>query len=150
MGDNSLDGLLNEHKRIFVRGDPRFSIETLRRNLIVEMHKTNHLEKRERRMEKQINDVTDSVQATINSFGSALDKLVATEGKISETTKKVTGQVRDNAQKLSDGLQKIEKLANFDRLERYVELLERAATAMETLAKLQETGRLEKIAGAIR
>lgn len=150
MGDNSLDGLLKEHKRIFVRGDPRFSIETLRRNLIVEMHKTNHLEKRERRMEKQINDVTDSVQATINSFGSALDKLVATEGKISETTKKVTGQVRDNAQKLSDGLQKIEKLANFDRLERYVELLERAATAMETLAKLQETGRLEKIAGAIR
>ena len=150
MGDNSLDGLLNELKPIFVRGEPRLSIEKSRRNLIVEIHKTNHLEKRERRMEKQINDVTDSVQATINSFGAALEKLVTTEAKISETTKKVTGQVRDNAQKLSDGLQKIEKLANFDRLERYVELLERAATAMETLAKLQETGRLEKIAGAIR
>ena len=79
-----------------------------------------------------------------------MSKLIDAESKISETTKKVTGQVRDNAQKLGDGLLRVEKAANFDRLERYVGLLERAATAMSTLAELEATGRLEKIAGAIR
>lgn len=150
MEANGLDGLLKEHKVTFVRGAPRFSLETTNRNLIVEIHKTNHLERREKKVEKQINDVTDSVQLTINGFSSAMSKLIDAESKISETTKKVTGQVRDNAQKLGDGLLRVEKAANFDRLERYVGLLERAATAMSTLAELEATGRLEKIAGAIR
>ena len=50
METNGLDGLLKEHKAIFVRGDPRFSLETLNRNLIVEIHKTNHLERREKKV----------------------------------------------------------------------------------------------------
>ena len=36
------------------------------------------------------------------------------------------------------------------RLERYVELLERAAVAMNSLAELEKTGKLEKIAGALK
>lgn len=150
MSDNALDSLLCAHKVTYVRGDPRFDAGTVRRNVLVEIYKTNHLERRAKIVEKQINEVTESVQATINVFNSAFDTLCTTENKISEATKKVSGQVRDNAQKLSDGLMRIEKTANFDRLERYVALLERAATAMATLAELESTGRLEKIAGAIR
>jgi hypothetical protein len=150
MTDSTLDMLLSAHHPRIVRGDYRFSANTLNRNLIVEIYKSNHLRRRTRIVEKQINDVTDAVQATINVFGAAVDRLVSTEARVSEVTKKVTGQVRDNAQKLSDGLQRIEKTANFDRLERYVGLLERAAAAMATLAELEATGKLEKIAGAIR
>lgn len=61
-----------------------------------------------------------------------------------------SGGVRDAADKLAAGLNKIEKAANFDRLERYVELLERAAKAMDLLATLEQSGKLEKIAGALR
>ena len=150
MSDNALDGLLCAHKVTYVRGDPRFDVNTVRRNVLVDIYKTNHLERRAKKVEKQINEVTESVQATINVFNLAFDTLCTTENKIAEATKKVSGQVRDNAQKLSDGLMRIEKTANFDRLERYVALLERAATAMATLAELESTGRLEKIAGAIR
>ena len=41
-------------------------------------------------------------------------------------------------------------MANFERLERYVELLERAAQAMSGLAELEKNGKLEKIANAIK
>ncbi len=146
----SIDGLLSEVNVSFVRGDPRFSLEKTNRNLIVEIYKTDHLNRRERKMEKQINDVTESVQQTINRFGAAMDSLVSKEVALAESTKKVSGSLRDHAQKIGDGLARVEKIANFDRLERYVALLERASSAMQALADLESTGKLDKIASAIR
>ena len=146
----SIDGLLSEVNVSFVRGDPRFSMEKTNRNLIVEIYKTDHLNRRERKMEKQINDVTESVQQTINRFGAAMDSLVSKEVALAESTKKVSGSLRDHAQKIGDGLARVEKIANFDRLERYVALLERASSAMQALADLESTGKLDKIASAIR
>ncbi len=146
----SIDGLLSEVNVSFVRGDPRFSLEKANRNLIVEIYKTDHLNRRERKMEKQINDVTESVQQTINRFGAAMDSLVSKEVALAESTKKVSGSLRDHAQKIGDGLARVEKIANFDRLERYVALLERASSAMQALADLESTGKLDKIASAIR
>ena len=142
--------LLAAHKEIYVRGDPRFSKETLHRNLIVEIAETDHIQRRGRIVEKKINEVTEAVQATINAFGRSMDKLVETEQELDAKTKRVSGNIRDNAQKLADGLSRVEKLANFDRLERYVGLLERAASAMEVLSDMEKSGKLEKIASAIR
>jgi hypothetical protein len=45
---------------------------------------------------------------------------------------------------------KVEKTANFSNLERYVNLLERAATAMSTLAELEKEGKLDKISSALK
>ena len=70
--------------------------------------------------------------------------------QITEASKKASGNIRDATEKLSQGLLKIEKTANFDRLERYVVLLERASVAIESLAELEKNGRLEKIANAIK
>lgn len=83
-------------------------------------------------------------------FSVALEKLIDVERNFADQSKKASGTVRDAAEKLAQGMSKIEKAANFDRLERYVGLLERAAIAMNMLAELEETGRLEKIAEAIR
>lgn len=93
--------------------------------------------------EKKVNQMTES-------YGQTLDKFYAMEQKLLEQTKKVSSSVRDSSEKLSQGLLKIEKTANFDRLERYVELLEKASAAMTTLAKLEAEGKLEKIAGALK
>jgi hypothetical protein len=51
---------------------------------------------------------------------------------------------------MASGLIKMEKSANFNNLERYVSLLERAASAMQTLADLEKAGKLDKIAGALK
>lgn len=147
---SELSSLARPHKNVFVRGDPRFDKETLNRNVLVEIAEADHLQRRGRFMEKKINEVTEAVQATINVFSHAMDRLVDTEKQLEEKTKKVSGTVRDSAQKLADGLNRVEKLANFERLERYVGLLERAAAAMEALAELEKSGKLDKIASAIR
>jgi hypothetical protein len=69
---------------------------------------------------------------------------------MSDMTKKASGNIRKAADDLSSGLAKVEKQANFNNLERYVGLLERAATAMSTLSELEKAGRLDKIAGALK
>lgn len=92
-------------------------------------------------------ELTDDVE---KRFSKSLEKFISTEKRFADESKKASGNVRDAANKLADGLMRVEKAANFDKLERYVELLERAASAMNALAELDKSGRLSKIAEAIR
>jgi hypothetical protein len=92
-------------------------------------------------------ELSDDVE---RRFSESLARFTATERRFSEESKKAGGNIRDAANKLADGLAKIEKTANFDRLERYVELLERAAKAIDLLSELDKSGRLSKIAEAIK
>lgn len=84
------------------------------------------------------------------NFLLALDKYVNTVRRLEDVSKKASGSVRDSANKLADGLLKIEKAANFSRLETYVLLLERAANALTTLAELDKAGKLSKISSALK
>jgi uncharacterized Ntn-hydrolase superfamily protein len=76
--------------------------------------------------------------------------LTKKQESIANESKKHSQNVRKAANDLSDGLQRIEKLANFDRLEKYVALLERAASAITILAEIEKSGKLEKIASSLR
>ena len=82
-------------------------------------------------------------------FNASFNHMRAAEEKISEAAKKTSGNVRKAANELHSGLQKIERLANFDRLERTVSVLERAAAALTVLAELEKSGKLERIASAV-
>ena len=92
-------------------------------------------------------ELTDDVA---KRFKSSLSDLMATEQMFIQQSKKMSGDVRDASEKLGQGIQRIEKAANFERLERYVELLERASVAMTALGELEKTGKLDKIAAALR
>ena len=83
-------------------------------------------------------------------FGASLDHMLAAEVKIAEAAKKTSGSVRKAADDLHSGLQKIEKVANFDRLDKIVSVLERAAAALTVLAELEKDGKLERIANAVK
>lgn len=78
------------------------------------------------------------------------DRFCKISEDLSNNAKKYSGRVRAAADDLASGLMKIEKQANFDRLSRYVDLLERAATAMTILADLEKSGKLEKISTALK
>ena len=84
------------------------------------------------------------------SFWSSMQKMNDQSKALEDSTKKSTGKARDAAQKLNDGLLRIEKTVNIPALEKRVELLERAADAMERLNALQQTGKLDKILNAIK
>lgn len=99
---------------------------------------------------KDVMAAQEKIDAMLDAIGERINKLVALEGDLGKKTKAIGGNVRDAADKLSHGLLKVEKAANFDRLERYVDLLERAASAMSALAELEQSGKLERIASAIK
>jgi len=107
-------------------------------------------ERRVKNMSNDLNSAKELVDNSIEHLSLSIDKLLKMEETISEGTKKVSGKVRDASKKLNDGLTNIEKTANFDRLERYVSLLERAEKSLGALAELENNGQLEKIANAIR
>ena len=84
------------------------------------------------------------------AFWSSMDRMNDQAKTLEESTKKATGKARDSVQKLNDALIKLEKIVNIPALEKRVELLERAADAMERLNALQQTGKLDKILNAIK
>lgn len=98
----------------------------------------------------QIAKATDKIDQMLSAVISSMDSLTAAQKELGVKAKSASSSVRESAEKLSAGLLRIEKSANFDRLERYVDLLERAAKAMTALGELEKTGKLEKIASAIR
>jgi hypothetical protein len=83
-------------------------------------------------------------------FKKSYSDLVDISTQLQVSAKKVSGDVRKSADDLAQGLIKVQKQADFNNLARYVELLERAATAMTTLAELEKAGKLQKIAGALK
>jgi hypothetical protein len=83
-------------------------------------------------------------------FKRSASNLMTTTDELQANIKKVSGSVRKAADDLASGLAKVEKTANFSNLERYVSLLERAATAMSTLAELEKEGKLNKISSALK
>ena len=88
----------------------------------------------------------DATKMFKKSYGELLDATT----ELQDTAKKASGSVRKSADDLAQGLLKVQKQADFNNLTRYVELLERAATAMTILAELEKAGKLQKIAGALK
>jgi ABC-type transporter Mla subunit MlaD len=99
---------------------------------------------------KDVDVAVKKMETMTSEFAKALSKFAAMEAEVVEKAKKTSGSVRDSADKLAAGLTKLEKAADFNRLERYVDLLERAATALTTLAELERAGKLDKISSALK
>lgn len=101
-------------------------------------------------MSAAVSDATEIVHKTVDEFEVSINRLLSIEERFAAKSKDVSARTRSSVQAMADGLRKIEGSANFGRLEQYVLLLERAAAAMSTLAELDRSGKLAKIAGALK
>jgi len=103
---------------------------------------------------KELTEKHQEIEEAISNWYQRLDlhrtKMMASEADIAKICKSTSASVRTSANQLGEGLARLEKTCNFDRLERHVELLERASAAMLSLAELERNGRLEKIMGAMK
>ena len=106
--------------------------------------------KRMNTMTKDVDAATQALEDMMDKFSAALDRFTEMEKTVAESAKRASGSVRDANDKLAAGVSKIEKTANFARLEQYTLLLERSAAAMTTLATLEESGKLTKISAALK
>jgi hypothetical protein len=105
---------------------------------------------RVKNMSEKMTEAVEVITDVNDLLTKATYKLTETEKQLSESAKRASGNVRNAANDLANGLLKLEKTADFSRLERFVELLERASVAINSLAELEKTGKLEKIATAIK
>jgi hypothetical protein len=116
-----------------------------------EVSTSNTFQMRSTKMVKDnMQEVVETLDDVTRLFSNSIDNLQEKQSAIEAQCKKVSSAVRDSANKLGDGLLRVEKMADFNKLDRYVALLERAAAAFESLAELEKTGKLEKIALAIK
>jgi hypothetical protein len=85
-----------------------------------------------------------------DAFYKSLGKMNEQSKALEDSTKKATGKAKDSAHKLNDAILKLDKILSIPTLEKKVELLERAADAMEKLNALQQTGKLDKILQSLK
>jgi hypothetical protein len=133
------------------KNGPLFSAKGVLTAAAIDVNEGNHFE---RIVRMSVTPDFEKASATVDQARQMFDRnqaaLQTSLVNLQDTTKKTAGVVRKAADELASGLAKVEKTANFDRLERYVALLERAATAMTTLSELESSGKLDKIAGALK
>ena len=103
-----------------------------------------------KQLNKDYEKAVEILNAQENLLQNSLENLKKLTNEIQDGVKIVSADVRKSTNELANGLLRIEKQANFANLERYVSLLERAASAMQSLSDLEKQGKLEKIVGALK
>jgi len=109
-----------------------------------------YFQRRGKRMSRDIDKSTALVDESIEKLSKSIGIMIETENKLTSATKAVSTNVRATTDKLAQGLSRIEKQADFNKLATYVSLLERAEKALSALAELELNGKLERIAGALK
>ena len=134
---------IDKHGPKFLEVDVNFAVARM-------INTQTYFERKAKKMSTDLDKAQTHIEDALNRFGKSLNNLQSLEENFVSKSKKVSSAVKDSEEKLLQGLSRIEKAANFERLSRYVELLERASHAMNQLAELQKDGKLDKIANAIK
>ena len=134
------------------RHGPGWTVARITKGIADEMtaETGTYLTRRAKMVETDYEKASEIADTAEKMFKRNASNLMATTDELQANIKKVSGNVRKAADDLASGLMKVEKTANFSNLERYVNLLERAATAMSTLAELEKEGKLDKISSALK
>lgn len=110
----------------------------------------NYFYRRVYKMTTDVEKAEEKINHITQVYKHKIDEFMDMEKSLLDNTKRISSSVRDSTEKLAQSLSRVEKAANFERLEKYVELLERTATAMNSLAALEADGKLSKISNALK
>lgn len=110
----------------------------------------NYFLRRAKNMKENIDQATALVDQAIVNLSNRFDILESKETEITDGAKKAASKLKVASENIGQGIARLEKAANFDKLERLVSVLERAADALEKLSELEKLGKLEKIAEALK
>jgi ribosomal protein L24 len=130
---------------------PLYEYDNVTRHIIkdIQVSKT-YFKKRGAKMTIELQAVENQVNEYTKIIGKAVDRMVSQEKVFVDSVKVTSGKLRDSTQKLADGLTRIEKTADFDKLQKYADLLERVERSISALAELESSGKLGKVAEALR
>jgi hypothetical protein len=134
----------------FVRGAPAFTEEKLTPMLASHVKDGGLERKVVKTMNKDHKNVEESLKGWADVINLHRKSMMEAEKELAKTCKDTSTNVRTASNHLGEALTRMEKVCNFDKLERYVGLLERASTAIDSLAVLEKAGKLDKIFSALK
>ena len=90
------------------------------------------------------------LDAMLNVIAEKRDEMIRFEKEITEQTKKIGSSIRNQAERLAQSFAKFEKEVNLDQLTQRANDLERIACALESIANLHTSGKLENIGNMLK
>lgn len=102
------------------------------------------------KVSKNLDEASKVLDEAADRFRLSMERFKQAEADVSRESKAAVGRVKRAANDLGDSMVKVSTRADFDRLQKQVEMLERAEKAMRGLAELNESGALEKISAALK
>ena len=124
-------------------------VEAYTLNEIVINSKSNLITRKVKNMSSKIKEALDMMEESIIKVGELNEKLLNSEKSVSESSKKAVSKVKSSVNEMSDSVAKIEKIANFERLERYSKTLLDIADSLERISILQNDGKLDSVIKAL-
>ena len=100
-------------------------------------------------MTPKITEALDVMEGSIDKVEELNKRLLNSEKSVAESSKKAVSKVKSSVNEISDSVAKIEKIANFDKLERYSKTLMEIADSLERISLLQNDGRLDGVIKAL-
>jgi exonuclease VII large subunit len=136
----------------FERGEARYLPHdvNLRVSILINAEQSNYFYQRTKKMSNDLDNARDLIDQHVIALDQAIEHMIKREKQLTESSKLTSGKLRDSVQKLSDGLARVEKVANFDRLERYADMLERIERSLSSLAEMEKSGLLAKISSSLK
>ena len=127
----------------------RSAIEAYILNEITINSESNLITRKVKSMSSKIKEALDVMECSIVKVSELNDRLLNSEKSVAESSKKAVSKVKSSVNEITDSVAKIEKIANFDKLERYSKTLLDIAGSLERISLLQNDGRLDSVIKAL-
>lgn len=131
-------------------GAPMFSSHDVALSIAADIQAGTYFRRKLSMHKKDIDEARQSVNESVDMLDHSIARMCEKADLLSLTAKKASSNTRDSANKLNEAIIKLQKQADFEKLERYVALLERASIALNKLSELNDTGKLGKIIESLK
>lgn len=111
----------------------------------------NHLQRQaNHRVTPDFKAAAETIEAMVDHLEETQSRMLKGMDAIAKGATDASRKARSSASEMAALLEKINRGANYERLERNVALLERTAAAMQTLAELEKSGHLARVMRALQ
>lgn len=112
--------------------------------------KDNVFNRKVKSMTNVLKEANEIFEIEVGKISSTIDKLNDSQSKLEGNTKKAIGKVKNSVHELAGSMQKVDKLADFEKLDRYATTLERIASSLAAISELEKAGKLDAIIKALK
>lgn len=141
----------NTHVTIGQRGEQLFDKNNVMSMVAEDINEGHQMQRQtNRRITPDFQAATETIDAMASHLEEAQSRMLKSMDALAKGATDASRKARSSASDMAAMLDKINRGANYERLERNVALLERTAVAMQALSDLEKTGQLSRVIKALQ